>query len=187
MTRIIGGIAGGRRIAVPPRGARPTTDRVRESLFNIVAARRDLTGLAVLDLYAGSGALGLEALSRGAVSAVFVESDQRAATVIARNIEAVGLPGATLRRGAVAGVLAGGTAAAADLVFADPPYATDTAEVDAALAALSEHGWVHPGSVAVVERAAGSAPLTWPAGWSVWPARVYGDTRLEFAERPERP
>ena len=184
MTRIIGGTAGGRRIVVPPKGARPTTDRVRESLFNIVAARRDLTGLAVLDLYAGSGALGLEALSRGAASAMFVESDQRAANVISRNIEAVGLAGATLRRGAVAGVLAGGAAAAVDLVFADPPYGTDTAEVDAALTALTEHGWVHSGSVAVVERAAGSVPLTWPAGWSVWPARAYGDTRLEFAERP---
>ena len=79
MTRIIGGVAGGRRIAVPPRGTRPTTDRVRESLFNIVTARRDLTGLAVLDLYAGSGALGLEALSRGAASALFVESDYRIA------------------------------------------------------------------------------------------------------------
>ncbi|MGC2675610.1 MAG: RsmD family RNA methyltransferase, partial [Mycobacterium sp.] len=80
MTRIIGGVAGGRRIAVPPRGTRPTTDRVRESLFNIVTARLDLTGLSVLDLYAGSGALGLEALSRGAASALFVESDRRAAT-----------------------------------------------------------------------------------------------------------
>ena len=184
MTRIIGGTAGGRRIVVPPKGARPTTDRVRESLFNIVAARRDLTGLAVLVLYAGSGALGVEALSRGAASARFVESDPRAANVISRNIEAVGLAGATLRRGAVAGVLAGGAAAAVDLVFADPPYGTDTAEVDAALTALTEHGWVHSGSVAVVERAAGSVPLTWPAGWSVWPARAYGDTRLEFAERP---
>ena len=74
--------------------------------------------------------------------------------------------------------------AAVDLVVADPPYGTDTAEVDAALTALTEHGWVHSGSVAVVERAAGSVPLTWPAGWSVWPARAYGDTRLEFAERP---
>lgn len=109
MTRIIGGVAGGRRIAVPPRGTRPTTDRVRESLFNIVTARRDLTGLAVLDLYAGSGALGLEALSRGAASVLFVESDQRSAAVIARNIEALGLSGATLRRGAVAAVVAAGT------------------------------------------------------------------------------
>ncbi|WP_258011084.1 RsmD family RNA methyltransferase, partial [Mycobacterium avium] len=87
MTRIIGGVAGGRRLAVPPRGTRPTTDRVRESLFNILAARRELTGLAVLDLYAGSGALGLEALSRGAATALFVESDPRAAAVIARNID----------------------------------------------------------------------------------------------------
>ncbi|ETB20153.1 methyltransferase, partial [Mycobacterium avium subsp. avium 10-9275] len=93
MTRIIGGVAGGRRLAVPP-GHRPTTDRVRESLFNILAARRELTGLAVLDLYAGSGALGLEALSRGAATALFVESDPRAAAVIARNIDTLGLPGA---------------------------------------------------------------------------------------------
>lgn len=122
MTRIIGGVAGGRRLAVPPRGTRPTTDRVRESLFNILAARRELTGLAVLDLYAGSGALGLEALSRGAATALFVESDPRAAAVIARNIDTLGLPGATLRRGAVAAVLAGGAATAVDLVLADPPY-----------------------------------------------------------------
>ena len=183
MTRIIGGVAGGRRIAVPPRGTRPTTDRVRESLFNIVAARRDLTGLAVLDLYAGSGALGLEALSRGAASALFVETDQRAASVIARNIKALGLAGATLRRGAVAGVLAGGTASAVDLVFADPPYAVGAAEVDAVLVALTDRGWTHGGTLVVVERAVTGAPLTWPAGWSVLPQRVYGDTRLELAER----
>jgi 16S rRNA (guanine966-N2)-methyltransferase len=182
VTRIVGGVAGGRRIAVPPRGTRPTTDRVRESLFNILTARRDLSGLAVLDLYAGSGALGLEALSRGAASAVFVESDQRTAAVIARNIESVGLPGATLHRGAVAAVLAAGAASPVDLILADPPYDVDAAEVNAMLAALTEHGWVRDGTVAAVERAAGGAALTWPAGWSVWPERVYGDTRLELAE-----
>ncbi|WAJ46832.1 16S rRNA (guanine(966)-N(2))-methyltransferase RsmD [Mycobacterium sp. Aquia_216] len=182
MSRVIGGVAGGRRIVVPPRGTRPTTDRVRESLFNIVAARRDLAGLAVLDLYAGSGALGLEALSRGAASALFVESDQRTAAVIARNIAALGLPGATLRRGAVAAVLAGGAGSPVDLVLADPPYDVETAEVDAVLAALSNHGWVHEGTVAVVERAAAGEPLTWPDGWIPWPQRVYGDTRLELAE-----
>ncbi|OBG22717.1 16S rRNA (guanine(966)-N(2))-methyltransferase RsmD [Mycobacterium sp. 852002-51057_SCH5723018] len=182
MTRIIGGVAGGRRIAVPPRGTRPTTDRVRESLFNILTARRDLTGVAVLDLYAGSGALGLEALSRGAASALFVESDPRTAAIIARNFEALGFGGATLRRGAVASVLAGGTASAVDLVLADPPYDIDVAEVNAALAALSAHGWVREGTVAAVERAAAGATLSWPAGWAVWPERVYGDTRLELAE-----
>ncbi|BBZ48750.1 16S rRNA (guanine(966)-N(2))-methyltransferase RsmD [Mycobacterium heidelbergense] len=183
MTRIIGGVAGGRRIAVPPRGTRPTTDRVRESLFNILTARRDLTGLAVLDLYAGSGALGLEALSRGAASALFVESDQRTAAVIERNIAALGLPGATLRRGAVTAVLAAGAASPVDLVLADPPYDVDAAEVNAVLAALATHGWVREGTVAAVERAAAGAAVTWPAGWSSWPERVYGDTRLELAQR----
>ncbi|BBX72804.1 16S rRNA (guanine(966)-N(2))-methyltransferase RsmD [Mycobacterium shinjukuense] len=183
MTRIIGGVAGGRRIAVPPRGTRPTTDRVRESLFNIVTARRDLTGLAVLDLYAGSGALGLEALSRGAASALFVESDPRAAAVIARNLRALGLAGATVRRGAVAAVVAAGAPGPVDLVLADPPYDVGAAEIEALLAALSIHGWAREGTVAVVERAAGAARLMWPSGWSVWPVRGYGDTRLELAER----
>jgi len=96
----------------------------------------------VLDLYAGSGALGLEALSRGAASALFVESDQRTAAVIARNIDALGLRGATLRRGAVASVLAAGAASPVDLVLADPPYDIEAAEVDAVLAALTTHGWV---------------------------------------------
>jgi 16S rRNA (guanine966-N2)-methyltransferase len=185
VTRIIGGIAGGRRIAVPPRGTRPTTDRVRESLFSIVTARRDLSGLAVLDLYAGSGALGLEALSRGAASALFVESDQRTAAVIARNIEALGLTGATLRRGSVAAVLAAGSPAPVDLVLADPPYDIQAGELETVLATLTTHGWVREETVAVVERATTSPPLNWPPGWSLWPSRVYGDTRLELAERSE--
>ena len=183
MTRIVGGVAGGRRIAVPPHGTRPTTDRVRESLFNIVTARLDLTGLSVLDLYAGSGGLGLEALSRGAGSALFVESDRRAAAVLERNIATIGLPGATLRRGQVAAVLAAGTAAPVDLVLADPPYEVDRSEVEAVLTALAVHGWVRDGSVAVVERATGGPPLNWPDGWDCWQPRTYGDTRLELAER----
>jgi 16S rRNA (guanine966-N2)-methyltransferase len=156
---------------------------VRESLFNIVTARRDLTGLSVLDLYAGSGALGLEALSRGAASALFVESDHRAATVLARNIATLGLTGATLRRGLVAAVLATGPAAPVDLVLADPPYEVETAEVHAALTALTTHGWALEGTLAVVERAAAGAPLSWPSGWQPWQQRLYGDTRLELAER----
>src|SRR5438067_2074266 len=107
MTRIVAGIAGGRRLRVPPAGTRPTSDRVREALFNMLAARMDFDGVRVLDLYAGSGALGLEALSRGASHALLVESDRKAAAVVRGNIADLGLPGAELRLGAVASVLAG--------------------------------------------------------------------------------
>jgi 16S rRNA (guanine966-N2)-methyltransferase len=165
---------------VPARGTRPTTDRVRESLFNVLVARMDLHGASVLDLYAGSGALGLEALSRGAASAVFVESDQRAAAVIDKNITTLGVTGATLRRGTVASVLAAGAAAPVDLVLADPPYEVSEAEVNEMLTALNGYGWTAEGSVVVVERAASGPDLTWPDGWQQWPARRYGDTRLEM-------
>ncbi len=174
---------GGRRISVPRTGTRPTTDRVRESLFNVLAARMDLTDAAVLDLYAGSGALGLEALSRGAASATFVESDARAAAVVAGNIAALGAEGAALRLGTVAAVLSAGTERPVDLVLADPPYDITGAEVEAMIAALIAGGWTEAGTVVVVERRASSQPLTWPAGWSVWPDRRYGDTRIELAER----
>ena len=167
---------------MPRTGTRPTTDRVRESLFNVLTARMDLTGASVLDLYAGSGALGLEALSRGAASALFVESDQRAAAVIAQNIAALGAEGATLRRGTVAAVLSAGSDRPVDLVLADPPYDVDAAEVGAMLAALVAGGWAAPGTVVVVERRTSSQPLTWPEGWSAWPERRYGDTRLEMAQ-----
>jgi 16S rRNA (guanine966-N2)-methyltransferase len=152
-------------------------------LFNILAARLDFTGLSVLDLYAGSGALGLEALSRGAASAMFVESDRRAASVLDRNIATLGLPGATLRRGQVAAVLAAAGPGPVDLVLADPPYDIDAHEIEALLDALARNGWVRDGSVAVVERATGGPALNWPDGWDLWPQRVYGDTRLELAER----
>lgn len=167
---------------MPPRGTRPTTDRVREALFNVLDARLDLTGVAVLDLYAGSGALGLEALSRGAASALFVESDRRAAEVLAGNIAALGLPGATLRRGTVAAVLAGGSDAPVDLVLADPPYEVAAADIDALPGLLAAGGWAGPGTVVVIERAASSPGVAWPAGWEAWPDRRYGDTRLELAE-----
>lgn len=156
---------------------------MRESLFNIVTARLDVSGLAVLDLYAGSGALGLEALSRGAASALFVESDRRAAAVIERNIATLGLPGAILRRGRVADVLAAKATAPVGLVLADPPYDVDAGEVERLLTALTANGWVHEGTVAVVERATGSREVSWPDGWDPWPHRIYGDTRLELAER----
>ncbi len=181
MTRIVAGAAGGRRLAVPPK-ARPTTDRVREALFNVLANRLDFDGMAVLDLYAGSGALGLEALSRGAASVLLVDSDRRAAEVISANIAAVGLPGAAVRRAPVAAVAACPAPRPMDVVFADPPYELGTDEVGDVLACLSRNGWVRPGSVVVVERPASAPELCWPVGWRVWPVRRYGDTRLEAAE-----
>ncbi|MCW1960345.1 MAG: 16S rRNA (guanine(966)-N(2))-methyltransferase RsmD [Mycobacterium sp.] len=154
---------------------------MREALFNVLAARLDFDGLRVMDLYAGSGALGLEALSRGAGSVPFVESDRRAAEVIARNIATVGLPGATVRRGQVAAVLSG-AGARMDLVLADPPYDLPAGQLQMVLAALAEHGWVGHDTVVVVERPASSPELAWPPGWLPWPVRRYGDTRLEGAD-----
>jgi 16S rRNA (guanine(966)-N(2))-methyltransferase RsmD len=161
-------------------GTRPTTDRVRESVFNVLDARMELAGATVLDLYAGSGALGIEALSRGAASATFVESDRRAAAVITQNLAALGITGATVRSATVAAVLACGTDRPADLVFADPPYEVPAADVEVVLAALVDRGWVAHGAIAVVERAASGPALTWPAGWTPGRDRRYGDTRLEF-------
>lgn len=151
-------------------------------MFNALTARVDFAGLSVLDLYAGSGALGLEALSRGATSVTFVEADARAAAVIARNISALGVRNASVRRGNVDTVLAGGTTRPVDLVFADPPYDLDDAAVDAMLTALAAAGWVAAGSLVLVERRSSSGPVSWPEGWDALSARRYGDTRVELAE-----
>jgi 16S rRNA (guanine(966)-N(2))-methyltransferase RsmD len=171
---------------VPRTGTRPTTDRVRESLFNVLASRIEFAGASVLDLYAGSGALGLESLSRGAASAVFVESDQRAAAVISQNIASLGAT-AAVRRGPVAAVLAAGADRPVDLVLADPPYDVGNTEIVQMLTALADNGWVTTGTVVVVERAASGSSLNWPDGWQPWQARRYGDTRLELAERTNLP
>ena len=164
---------------MPASGTRPTTDRVRESLFNLLQARMDLDGIAVLDLYAGSGALGLEALSRGASSALLVESDRRAAAVIDANIAALGARGAVVRRAPVDKVVQS-AGRPVDLVFADPPYEVSADAVERVLAALVAQGWVRPGTLAVIERPAAGPGLTWLHGWEADGERRYGDTRLEF-------
>jgi len=158
---------------------------VREALFNVLAARLDLAGIDVLDLYAGSGALGLEALSRGARRATFVEADPRTAAVISRNADTLGLAGVTVLTRPVAAALARG-GGPVDLVLADPPYDLPVGDMNAALAALDAGGWAAAGTVVVVERRASSPRLTWPDDWTVWPGRRYGDTRLEIAERSSR-
>jgi 16S rRNA (guanine(966)-N(2))-methyltransferase RsmD len=155
---------------------------VREALFNVLAARVDFAGIAVLDLYAGSGALGLEALSRGAARATFVEANPKTAAVIARNVDALGFSAVTVLSRPVATVLGAAAGGPVELVLADPPYDTSVEEVNAMLAALATGGWTAAGTVVAVERRRSSPSLTWPEGWSVWSFRQYGDTRLEIAE-----
>lgn len=181
--RIIAGLAGGRVIAAPPAGTRPTSDRVRESLFGILDSRVGLDGLRVLDLYAGSGALGLEAVSRGAAHATLVESDARAASTIASNVTATALPAtafSVLRR-RVEVVVRTQAPDGFDVVLLDPPYAFDDAAVSANLSGLLAHGWLSPDAVVVVERSARSAPTVWPVGLESYLTRTYGETRVDIA------
>jgi 16S rRNA (guanine966-N2)-methyltransferase len=179
VTRIVAGSAGGRQLAVPKRGTRPTSDRVREALFSAVEAALDLDGARVLDLYAGTGALGLEALSRGAAAAVLVESDAGALAVLRKNIAAVALPGAVARPGTVATVLATPPPTPFDLVLADPPYAMDPTPD---LTALVANDWLAPGALVIVERARRSGPPSWPPGLTQGRTRRYGDTELHWAQ-----
>lgn len=186
MTRIIGGAAGGRRIATP-RGAqtRPTSDRVREALFSAVESWcGSLQGLRFLDLYAGSGAVGLEAWSRGAGVVTLVESDRRTAALIATNARTLGFAKANVVSAPVASVLGTPPAAPYDVVFADPPYPLAEDAVADDLAALAKHDWLVPGALVVVERSSRSPEPLWPAGFEPLRSRKYGETTLWYASAP---
>jgi 16S rRNA (guanine966-N2)-methyltransferase len=188
VARVIAGEAGGRRLAVPDgRNTRPTSDRAREGLFaTIVSLTGDLDGARVLDLYAGSGAVGLEALSRGAGHALLVEKEPKAAKIIRDNIAALGLPGAELVADRVERLLARGPEKNPyDIVFADPPYALPAAELTAVLQALTQNGWLAPGALVVVERATRSGPVSWPAGLQPDRARRYGEATFWYAQAPD--
>jgi 16S rRNA (guanine966-N2)-methyltransferase len=181
MPRIVAGAAKGRHLAVPQRGTRPTSDRAREAMFNTLRAHLEVAGAHVLDLFAGTGAVGLEALSRGADAVTFVESDRTATEVIRRNIATVGLPGATLfRRTAATYLVGGGTDRPFDLVFADPPYAYSDGHLAALLTALAEPGWLADGAMVVVERAARGAEPQWPASIALVTQRRYGEGLLWY-------
>ena len=182
MTRIIAGSAGGRRIDVP-RGqvTRPTSDRVREALFSAVESWcGSLEGLRFLDLYAGSGAVGLEAWSRGAGVVTLVEQSRPTAAVIRRNAANLGFNRANVMAAPVATVLATPPAAPYDVVFADPPYPLADAAVVADLVALAAHGWVESGSLVVVERSSRSPALDWPDAYEALRSRRYGETVLWY-------
>lgn len=188
MTRIIAGRAGGRRLQTPTGDAtRPTSDRVREALFSVVDARvGSLHDLRFLDLYAGSGAIGLEAWSRGAGAVTLVESDRRTAELVRANAAAVGCDVAEVLARSVASALATAPAAPYDLVFSDPPYPLEDAALAADLAALVAHGWLAEDALVVVERSRRSPEPDWPGGLTPLPGKrrlkKYGETHLWFAE-----
>ena len=184
MTRLIAGSAGGRRLKVPPSGVRPTGDRAREGLFNSLSTLVDLDGAVVLDLYAGSGALGLEALSRGAAEVVFVESGPRVLPVLRANVAAVGLPGGRVIAGSVPTVVAGPPPARFDVVLADPPYATPVSEVLGVLRSLAGGGWLAPGAVVVVERSSREQAWEWPTPLVALRDRRYGEALLRYGRSP---
>jgi 16S rRNA (guanine(966)-N(2))-methyltransferase RsmD len=183
MTRIVAGTLGGRRLSAPPGAStRPTSDRVREALFNALETQVDLDGARFADLYAGSGAIGFEALSRGAAHVLLVESDARAARVIRENA-------ATLRAGPAIRLVAAKVSVALaappeggpyDVVFADPPYAVTDDELAKVL-----HGLRHrlaPDAVLIVERASRSSEPAWPEEVEPLRAKRYGDTAVYWGQ-----
>jgi 16S rRNA (guanine966-N2)-methyltransferase len=184
VTRIVAGVAKGRRLAVPPGGTRPTSDRAREALFSTLAGLVDITAARVLDLYAGTGAVGLEALSRGAAQATFVESDRRAAAILQRNIDTVGLSGATVVRCPAESYLAAaGVDARFRFAYLDPPYALDESSLAAALDRLAGPAWLAPGAVVVVERSARGNEPRWPNVIESVKQRRYGEGVLWYGRR----
>ena len=173
--RVIAGEFGGRRLHTPPGGAtRPTADRVREALFSMLSA--EVPGARVLDLYAGSGALGIEALSRGAASAVFVENDARAAVTIRRNLETLGLPGEVRRQDAVRFLAA--AKGPFDLVFCDPPYDADPSP---AVALAERLPALTSKDARIVTESDKRRPLELP--FPLLRERIYGDTRIAIHGR----
>lgn len=181
MSRIIGGAAGGRRLAVPATGTRPTSDRVRESVFSRLEHLGVLAGAEVLDLYAGSGALGLEAISRGAARAVLVDSSRTAAATCRSNAQVLGFADrVTVLTVRVEALLAGrAPTRTSTLVFLDPPYELG---VEQALRSLVRPGWLHPEAVVVVETSARRPPVRWPRDLVETTTKTYGETRVHFAE-----
>ncbi|MGC4151761.1 MAG: RsmD family RNA methyltransferase [Propionicimonas sp.] len=192
MSRVIAGTAKGRRLAMPAhRETRPTTDRVREAAFSLLAdwagtvgepAEAELAGLSFLDLYAGSGAVALEAASRGASPVWAVERDRGTAGVAERNVAQTGLPVKVVTR-PVSGFLSGAPQRF-DIVWADPPYDLPDSELNLVLAALAD--WLAPRGLVVVERAKRSDHPLWPPVMEDSWKRDYGETALHFAMRGEQ-
>lgn len=186
--RVVGGRLRGRPLAGPSDDAiRPTSDRLRESIFNVLEHGYDdvTAGARVLDLFAGTGAMGLEALSRGATYATFVDESSRAIALIRTNLDKLGLSSqARLLRRDAGRLGPAGSEPPATLLFCDPPYARALARP--ALERAAAGGWLAPGALAVIEEKAGCAPVL-PVGFELVERRVWGDTEVVFARIGEAP
>jgi len=186
----VAGAAGGRRLAVPPgSGTRPTSDRAREGLFSTLTSLVGTwAGVRVLDLYAGSGAVGLEALSRGAAHCLLVESDGRALSTLRANIETLALPGAEVDgRRVERWVAEPAPGPPYDVVFLDPPYDVGDDRVREVLVGLRGNRWLAPAAVVAVERGTRGGPWEWPPGFTDERSRRYGEATLWYgrAARPD--
>jgi 16S rRNA (guanine966-N2)-methyltransferase len=185
VTRIVAGSLGGRRLEAPAGArTRPTSDRVREALFNTLATLTELENARFADLYAGSGAVGLEAFSRGASHVLLVESHPKAARIARANIRSLGVQDQVkLITTTVAAALATGTELPYGVVFADPPYEVPTNHLIAVQEALIDGGWLAPGGILVIERATRSDPLRWVKSVTEVRTRKYGETTLWYGRR----
>lgn len=194
MTRIVAGRFGGRRLATPAGDTtRPTSDRVREALYSGVEALLDLQGVHVLDLYCGSGALGLEAASRGAAHVMLVDVARRAVQAARRNVRDLSLDHAVVLAERVERLLAHrpeevrGAVPPYDLVLLDPPYDLGEDQLASALDLLLTRGWLANDPLLVVERGARSPEPAWPPGLRPVRSRRYGETAVHLAERDRGP
>lgn len=182
MSRIIAGTLKGRRIATPKGDrTRPTSDRVREALFNALAPGGNLEGLRVADFFAGSGAIGLEACSRGAAFALMVEAHPGTARILRRNIADLGLTDrAEVMAAKAATVASTEPDEPFDIIFADPPYELSEEELETFLAQLQSQGWYAPGADIVIERGGKSPEPRWPSSVSESRSRRYGSSTLWY-------
>ncbi|GCE75704.1 16S rRNA (guanine(966)-N(2))-methyltransferase RsmD [Cellulomonas biazotea] len=185
MTRIVSGAAGGRTLQVPKRGTRPTSERVREALFSRLEHLGVVTDARVLDLYAGSGALGLEAASRGARAVTLVDASREAAEVCRRNVTALGLRDVTVVAERAERFVQRPVVAPWDLVLVDPPYDVTEDDLSAVLAGVAPS--VAADGALVVERSSRSPEPGWPDGWEGVERRVYGETVVWFGEQGPDP
>lgn len=180
MTRIIAGTAKGRRLSVPRVGVRPTSSRVREAMFNSIGG---LVGHwadeRVLDVFAGSGALGLESLSRGAKELLFIENDRRIAAVLRDNVASVGLGGEILVADALR-LAPDRRGYKASLVLADPPYDVNPHQLREAIRSWISGGWIAPHAIVVLEGPAKWSEWVWPGEIDEIQSRRYGDTRIWY-------